>query len=95
MDSYATLKQSRDMDITLLQKPSYFQFKNNPLSSDSIIASGVAGITKPNPQPSIDKVKEVYPKGESPYEYMYQSSCCITLPKSPEYQATRQIIFAP
>lgn len=95
MDSYATLKQSRNMDIAYPQQPSYIQWKNQPLSKESAIASNIAGITRPNPQPSIDRIKERMPVGENPYEYIYQSCCGIIVPKSKEYQATKEIIMAP
>lgn len=95
--SYATLRENRNMNIAVKQEPSYYQFKNNPLSNENIIASNVAGITYPNPQPSIDKRKEMYPKSDDlkPYEYSYQTSCSICTPKSPEYIKTREIIMAP
>jgi hypothetical protein len=93
--NYATLKENRNMNIAVNQTPSYIQFKDNPLSNDSIIASNVAGITY-NPQPSIDKISEKFPEGDlKPYEYVYQSCCSLTLPKSPEYVKTREIIMAP
>lgn len=96
MDTYATLGQARNMDITVVQQPSYIQFKNNPLSNQSIIASNVAGITN-NPQPSIDAVKPRYPDTDDlkPYEYSYQSCCSIILPRSPEFVKTREIITQP
>jgi hypothetical protein len=93
--NYATLKENRNMNITVVQQPSYIQFKDNPLSNDSIIASNVAGITYPNPQPSIDKRKDTYSGDLKPYEYSYQTCCSIITPKSPEYVKTREIIMAP
>lgn len=94
--SYATLRENRNMNIAVNQEPSFYQFKNQPLSNENIIASNVAGITK-NPQPSIDKRKEEYPNTDElkPYEYSYQSCCSIITPKSPEYVKTREIITQP
>jgi hypothetical protein len=87
--SYATLKDNFTMNIQVVQPPSIYVYKNNPLTSTNIIASNVAGIDKT----VAPKVKnDIYDK---PYEYVYQSCCSIITPSSSEYKQTREVIFSP
>jgi hypothetical protein len=90
MSNYLQLRDDMTLGIKVSQPPSQYIWKNNPLSSSSIIADNQAGYTKP------DVPNQHQPIGaDKPYEYSYQGCCSVNLPKSEEYKNLKQVIFSP
>jgi hypothetical protein len=90
MSNYLKLRDDMTLGIKVSQPPSQYVWKNNPLSSASIIADNQAGF-KSLPIPN-----QYQPVGsDKPYAFSYQGCCDVILPKSEEYKNLKQVIFSP
>ena len=89
MSNYLNLRDDMTLGIKVMQKPSQYVWKNNPLSESSVIASNESGYITEDNKP-LHQIKK-----EKPYEYSYQGCCNVTLPVSEQYKSLKEVIFSP